>query len=96
MQAEKNVERFAQAAHQFASSGNQSSQQLQNREGESSKRKGVVLLIINVYMRHVIVYYPTPSHSDTHFFLFLAIKSWYLSCTRQKLGALCWKNNWNI
>lgn len=45
MQAEKNVERFAQAAHQFASSGNQSSQQLQNREEESSKRKGIALLI---------------------------------------------------
>ncbi|XP_060770136.1 centrosomal protein CEP57L1 isoform X2 [Neoarius graeffei] len=42
MQAEKNVERFAQAAHQFASSGNQSSQQLQNREEESSKRKELV------------------------------------------------------
>lgn len=41
VQAEKNVERFAQAAHQFASSGNQTSQQLQ-REGESSKRKELV------------------------------------------------------
>ncbi|XP_053503389.1 centrosomal protein CEP57L1 [Ictalurus furcatus] len=42
VQAEKNVERFAQAAHQFASSGNQTSQQLQSREGESSKRKELV------------------------------------------------------
>ncbi|XP_053087790.1 centrosomal protein CEP57L1 [Pangasianodon hypophthalmus] len=42
MQAEKNVERFAQAARQVASSGNQSSQQMQSREGESSKRKELV------------------------------------------------------
>ncbi|MCJ8750045.1 hypothetical protein PDJAM_G00194660 [Pangasius djambal] len=42
MQAEKNVERFAQAARQAASSGNQSSQQRQSREGESSKRKELV------------------------------------------------------
>ncbi|KAM9496165.1 centrosomal protein CEP57L1 isoform 2-T2 [Clarias gariepinus] len=42
-QAEKNVERFAQATRQFGSSGNQSSQQqLQDREGESSKRKELV------------------------------------------------------
>lgn len=42
VQAEKNVEKFAQAAHQYASSGNQTNQQLQSREGESSKRKELV------------------------------------------------------
>ncbi|KAI5094322.1 centrosomal protein CEP57L1 [Silurus meridionalis] len=37
-QAEKNVERFAQAARQFGS-GNQSSEQLESREEETSRRK---------------------------------------------------------
>ncbi|KAF7694285.1 hypothetical protein HF521_008038 [Silurus meridionalis] len=39
-QAEKNVERFAQAARQFGS-GNQSSEQLESREEETSRRKGL-------------------------------------------------------
>ncbi|KAK3506954.1 hypothetical protein QTP70_033151 [Hemibagrus guttatus] len=39
LQAEKNVEQFAQAARQC---GNQTSQQLQSRDGESSKRKELV------------------------------------------------------
>ncbi|XP_060738615.1 centrosomal protein CEP57L1 isoform X1 [Tachysurus vachellii] len=42
LQAEKNVERFAQAARQCANSGNQTSHQLQSRDGESSKRKELV------------------------------------------------------
>ncbi|KAF5890548.1 centrosomal protein CEP57L1, partial [Clarias magur] len=43
LQAEKNVERFAQATRQFGSSGNQSSQQqLQDKEEDSSKRKELV------------------------------------------------------
>ncbi|XP_047674172.1 centrosomal protein CEP57L1 isoform X1 [Tachysurus fulvidraco] len=42
LQAEKNVERFAQAARQCTDSGNQTSHQLRSRDGESSKRKELV------------------------------------------------------